>query len=311
MRKNISSLSFLLCILILLVSCKRGTKQTFIPKGMVLIHAKNSSFRMKNIDQWDKLQNWQDVKFKFDYWIDSTEVTQLEYSKIMSDSIYGYKDYVQPERIYFGRRQTWDDFEKGDNYPAYLLNWYEAVLYCNALSKKMGLDTVYSYSSINGIPGKKCELLDININFGKKGYRLPTEAEWEFACRAGSDAKFYWGESASRDTIHKYEITAVKTHVDGSALRMKYSKVASRVPNKWGLYDMCGNTNEWCNDIYKHKYDNTTVINPQNISKGKSRVFRGGAAYSKDISNITPSFRWGEDPHNSIFTAGFRTVLQK
>ncbi|SET45156.1 Formylglycine-generating enzyme, required for sulfatase activity, contains SUMF1/FGE domain [Natronincola peptidivorans] len=130
---------------------------------------------------------------------------------------------------------------KGDRNPAENVSWNEAISFCNLLSQKDGLRECYSISS-NG--------QNVICNWESNGYRLPSEAEWEYACRAGTTEVRY-GEI---DKIAWYkENSAGKTH-----------EVGQKEPNAWGLYDMLGNVWEWCWDVYDEQV------------YGSYRVFRGG-----------------------------------
>jgi uncharacterized repeat protein (TIGR02543 family) len=213
------------------------------------------------------------------FYMDSTEVTQEDYFALMGEN---------PSSL------------KGEQHlPVESETWYDAVLYCNNRSKRDGLDTVYSYSSVTGTPGHWCSALgNLAIDFTKNGYRLPTEAEWEYACRSGTETKCFWGNDSSTGDNYAWSFfnSNNTTH-----------PVAEKLPNPWGLYDMAGNVWEWCNDWFGI-YSSDTQINPTGAGNGTYRVFRGGgwsdvAAYLRSASH---SYYFPDDGYNAI---GFRVVL--
>ena len=172
--------------------------------------------------------------------------------------------------------------EIGDNLPVNNIKWIEAIYFCNKLSKMQNLDTAYRISGA-----------DVLWDTNSIGWRLPTEAEWEMSCRAGTSGDFY---NDNLNTIAWYS--------DNSGFRIK--PVASKMPNQFGLYDMSGNVWEWCYDYYDAKYyENRPTENPKGPNNGKIGVIRGGAfdqgTYFARSSNRTRP----DDVHNNI---GFRVV---
>ena len=146
---------------------------------------------------------------------------------------------------------------KYHNHPVENVDWYDAVIFCNKLSEMAGLEPCYN-------------LATWECNFSKGGFRLPTETEREYACRAGTTTKYYTGESES-DLARAgwYEKNSgAKTH----------RIVGQKEPNSFGLYDMHGNIYEWCNDWFgKEYYQNIkNANNPKGPDSGKVRVLRGG-----------------------------------
>ncbi len=146
--------------------------------------------------------------------------------------------------------------------PVETVSWFDAVLYCNALSRLFNLDTCYAYT--------KAGAADAACDFSKKGYRLPTEAEWEYACRAGSTTDYWWGGPDTNGyglRVYTPPFGALSTTIP----------VASLLPNSFGMYDADGNGWKWCNDRYAAPYASAAGNNPTGPTSGASRVIRGGA----------------------------------
>jgi len=127
----------------------------------------------------------------------------------------------------------------------------------------------------------------------KKAYRLPTEAEWEFSCRAGTTAPFFCGETISTDQAN---YNGTYTYGDGKkgVYREKTTPVGSFPANAWRLHDMHGNVFQWCQDWYGD-YAKKDVVDPQGPDKGKGRVLRGGS-WLFDPQNCRSAFRLGIEP---------------
>ena len=169
------------------------------------------------------------------------------------------------------------------------VDWFRAVLFCNAFSKLAGLDTAYVYKSIAG----DSTLVDLEINYSASAIRLPTENEWEVAAHGGTSTTYYW----DTDVAAKYAYYGQTTGPD---------VVAQKLPNDFGLYDMAGNVAEWVNDWYdaypKNKSDNYT--GPES---GVYRVIRGGG-WSDKVTALAPKEREKLNPAQSKVTIGFRLV---
>jgi formylglycine-generating enzyme required for sulfatase activity len=229
-----------------------------LPNGMVSVPA--GTFQMGSTNGYSNELPVHSVTVSA-FYIDTTEVTQADYLALMG---------LNPA-TYTGDMRR----------PVESNTWFDAVLYCNARSKRDNLDTVYSYTSVAGTPGDGCtDLGTLAIDLAKNGYRLPTEAEWEYACRAGSTTDYYWGKNSPLTTAA--DTAAIDSNavwynnsMDSTVFLRKPARVATKLPNAWGLYDMSGNVWEWCND-WLGSYSAGNQTDPTGAATGSDRICRGG-----------------------------------
>jgi sulfatase modifying factor 1 len=176
------------------------------------------------------------VKLSRGFWMGQTQVTQGLWEKVMGNN---------------------PSYFKGAQRPVESVSWFDAVRFCNALSRAEGLTSAY-------MGDNSTVSLDVTAN----GYRLPMEAEWEYAAKAGTELKYSGGDEP--DAVVWYSgNTENKTH-----------PVGTKKANAWGIYDMCGNVWEWCSDQWDaeaYKQRSGRVTDPHVYATGPSpRVIRGG-----------------------------------
>ena len=181
--------------------------------------------------------------------------------------------------------------KSGDNYPVEQVSWYEAVRFCNKLSDAAGLERCYNDSTW------ACD-------FSKNGFRLPTEAEWEYSCKAGTETNFYNGNE-----INVLDDWKTSSDLDKAGWYLANSggmthPVGEKEKNDFGLYDMHGNVWELCND-WDGDYTSDSQTNPTGVSSGSYRVVRGGS-YKRTALSCRSAYRYYSSPSDKYH--GFRIV---
>jgi formylglycine-generating enzyme required for sulfatase activity len=261
---QISKLVFRILLLAVAAGCNNGSKpavNVVTPKiittksGIEMVVIPAGSFEMGSktgrADEKPVHTVWLDS-----FLMDKTEVTQAEWEKLGN-----IEAFSNPSNF------------KGSDLPVNQVKWGAAANFCNARSKLEGL--------------KPCYNDEIVCDFDADGYRLPTEAEWEYACRAGTTADYSFGNDARKlGDVGWFADNAGKTT----------HPVGQKKPNPWGLLDMHGNVAEWCHDVYdKDYYSSGAGRNPRGPAEGKQYVLRGGS-WKSVAEGLRSSYRLGENP---------------
>ena len=199
----------------------------------------------------------------------------------------------------------------GDTLPVESITWLEAVEFCNALSRRDGRTPVYTISDGGAT---------VSWNREANGYRLPTEAEWEYAARAGTTTPFYSKKVPGADDVnfyghYPYQIEQNYFHDEvletrPGVYRGKTLAVGSFAASPNGLYDIYGNVGEWCFDYYGEYIvatDNATVTNPTGAASGTRRVYRGGG-WNDFGKNLRSAYRAALQQTSDAYNVGLRLV---
>ncbi len=206
------------------------------------------------------------VQLSRGFWLGQTEVTQGQWTAVMGTSPWSDQDYVR----------------EGAAYAATYVSWEDAVAFCTRLT-------------------------DLERRAGRIGpgesYELPTEAQWEYACRAGSTSRYSFGDDASR--LGDYAWWGIRIGDDNEGTERYAHEVGQKKPNVWKLYDMHGNVWEWCQDTYDDKLRGGR--DPVDVS-GSDRVFRGGS-WNNQAKHVRSACRPGAPSDGRSFVLGLRVTL--
>jgi formylglycine-generating enzyme required for sulfatase activity len=212
-----------------------------------------------------------------------TEVTQEQFLAVMGMNLaysltvldYGIEADVRPR-------------------PVETVTWKDAVRFCNALSNRSGFPVVYDTNTWTA-------------DFTSTGYRLPTEAEWEYACRAGSTTAYWWGADTNGLGPCAWSINNSSFTNSFNTHAMAMYPAASKRANSFGLYDMAGNAWEWCNDRYGG-YGDQAVADPIGPDSGEFRVLRGGSNFTLETTSLRSAARYWQHPDYRYDAVGFRVA---
>jgi len=271
-----------LILILLILSCGKDSKKSGPTgpgddiSGITFVTIPGGTFLMGDIQNYNKYAREKPVhtvtltSFEMSIY----EVTQGQYQSVIG---------TNPSH----------DFGVGDNYPVYCVSWYDAVKFCNKLSDAAGLVRCYNESTW------ACDLT-------KNGFRLPTEAEWEYACRAGAETYFFTGNNLSSDGQTSTDLDRAGWYYGNSG--SKTHPTGEKEKNAFGLYDMHGNVWEWCNDWYGERYyASSPSADPTGPSTGSNRVKRGGG-WGSGAKYCRSAYHIGDGPLDAYGSVGFHVV---
>ena len=271
------------CLAPLIPGTTRQVEFSLIPGGL---------FAMGSPDEEEgRLEEevWHEVFLSRDVCIQTTEVTRLQFFRLM-----GY----QPE---------WADGCEDGDCPVEWVSWYEAAAFANALSDSLGLEGCYRCSGVD----RWVRCAPPEDPYACRGYRIPTEAEWERAARGGSPASFANGGDLLSGTSDEcdpelvldngHQLAELAWFCGNSEYRSH--PVARLEPNDWGLFDVSGNVWEWTHDWYTDDLDN--AVDPLGADIGTHRVARGGS-WSVSPGGVRVASRAGGYPGGRYASLGFR-----
>jgi formylglycine-generating enzyme required for sulfatase activity len=284
--------------------------QNSVPLAPVMVSVPAGTFLMGSPPaERDRVGYQEEIRrIKLDaFYLGSRELSVGEFRRFVDGT--GYRTTAEQAGGAFAYNETkgeWEfragadwrrpGFQQNDDHPVVNVSWFDALRYCNWLSEKEGLAPAYVISGE-----------DAQWDRNADGYRLPTEAEWEYACRAGTAAPFSTGGRISTAQAN-YNGNFPYFNANPGLFRGAAMPAASFRPNSWGLYDMHGNAGEWCWDFYglfKEGPETGAEENPAGPDSGAHRVNRGGG-WDSAAKDLRAAARSSDFPETAGASLGFR-----
>jgi formylglycine-generating enzyme required for sulfatase activity len=275
-----------------------GMKFVLIPAGKFMMGSREAPHQVVRkgggkVEDFQREHPLHQVKITKSFYMQTTEVTIKQFSEFVrateyltSAQFYGYSWVWRKAWLKVEGASWHQPLGPGDStyitnsHPVVQVNWYDTMAFCKWLSEKEG-----------------------------KIYRLPTEAEWEYVCRAGTNTPFSYGKTISSDQAN-FEGTYVYGDSPKGIYREIILPVGSFSPNAWGVFDMHGNVWEWCSDFFGVDYYKISPTqDPPGPNSGDFRVIRGGSWYNY-ARILRSALRFGKDPSNQDSNLGFRVVRE-
>lgn len=259
-------------------------EQPQIPENFILVEGGTFSMGSPDSEAWRSDDEARHTVTVSDFYMSAFEVTQAEYQAVIGSNPSAFS---------------------GEDLPVETVSWLDAIAYCNARSELEDLEPAYT------VEGQA-----VTWNRSANGYRLPTEAEWEYACRAGTQTPFntetsisaeesnYWGHYPYLIEDNYFNQSNLETRP--GVYRETTVAVGSFQPNAWGFYDMHGNVGEWVWDYYGD-YPAEAQTDPAGPESGVLRVNRGGG-WNDFAKNLRSAYRATLPQDSAVFNVGFRLV---
>ena len=254
------------------------TEEVQVPEDFLLITGGTFDMGSPESEAWRSADETQHSVTVSDFYMSAYEVTQQEYEFVMGENPSNFS---------------------GENLPVENISWLDAVAYCNARSEQEGLTPAYTVDGTS-----------VSWDRSANGYRLPTEAEWEYACRAGTETPFntetsisaeesnYWGDYPYMIEDNYFNQGNLETQP--GVYRQTTVEVNSFSPNAFGLYNMHGNVGEWVWDYYG-EYSTEAQTDPTGPQSGTRRVYRGGGWNDSTRKGVSPAWVSWYNSQNSSY----------